>query len=150
MKRWTLAATILTVLTARASAAQQFKSGAYEQAADMASGAVVPSVYDGSITLPVLQKAAVPAPQTSVTPAAAVPTVAVPAVAAAAVPPAVVPAPSHLEEVPIPQGMEIAVVRRDSAPSPRRSARDLAAPLGAMIGLATGFSIGFALSKSLA
>lgn|GEM_PF-1979278 len=139
MKRLMTAAAVLLLLGVRASAAQ-FKSGAYEQAADLASGQIAPSVYDGSITLPVLQKSVAPSAQAAASPAAM------------AAPRPVVPAPSRLEAVPIPQGMEIAVVRAASpAPAaPRRSARDLAAPLGAMIGLATGFSIGFALSKSLA
>jgi hypothetical protein len=75
--------------------------------------------------------------------------------AAAPAPQIVAAAPVHpvaprIENVPMPEGMEIASLPRESAPAKAGSTRDLAAPLGALIGMTAGFGIGLGLSKILA
>jgi hypothetical protein len=137
MKHSTLAAGLFLLVSARVCAAE-LQGQAYQQVSDLASGQAAPKMYDGAGSLAVLEQMSVPSAAGSLAPAS---------VSAAALQ-----APSRpaIEAVPIPQGMEIAVLRSAPARGPRAPARNYGAPLGALIGMAAGLSIGVGLSKALA
>lgn len=139
MKHWTFAAALLAALSARAVSAE-FKSGTYEQAADIAAGrAATAGVYDGAVSLPVLAPKAAAAPSAGPVAAAATPA-----------PISVLPAPAKLETIPLPD-MEIAVLHQEpaAAPAASRDARAVNGAIGALAGLAVGAAIGWAVSKAL-
>lgn len=142
MKHSTLAAGLLLLLSARVGAVE-VRGQAYEQVSDLAAQQSAPKMYDGNGSMAVLEQLSVPAAAGALAPAAIT----------AGAPASALQAPSRpaIEAVPIPQGMEIAVIR--SAPAPRETstpARNYGAPLGALIGMTAGLAIGVGISKALA